>query len=134
MKLNNKGWGVFQMAWMTGIILFFFLLAIILIHNLYRSLELKPKDKNIITEKTRDQMMSDLDEAAIRYMEYNYDNLKNVNSMKITSERLFQAGLFAKDLYGGCTGYVIASKTNDEIFTRPYIRCGDYKSVGYDQN
>ena len=134
MKLNNKGWGVFQMAWMTGIILFFFLLAIILIHNLYRSLELKPKDKNIITEKTRDQMMSDLDEAAIRYMEYNYENLKNVNSMKITSERLFQAGLFAKDLYGGCTGYVIASKTNDEIFTRPYIRCGDYKSVGYDQN
>ncbi|MBR6113208.1 MAG: hypothetical protein IKP79_01705 [Bacilli bacterium] len=134
MKLNNKGWGVFQMAWMTGIILFFFLLAIILIHNLYRYLELKPKDKNIITEKTRDQMMSDLDEAAIRYMEYNYENLKNVNSMKITSERLFQAGLFAKDLYGGCTGYVIASKTNDEIFTRPYIRCGDYKSVGYDQN
>ena len=134
MKLNNKGCGVFQMAWMTGIILFFFLLAIILIHNLYRSLELKPKDKNIITEKTRDQMMSDLDEAAIRYMEYNYENLKNVNSMKITSERLFQAGLFAKDLYGGCTGYVIASKTNDEIFTRPYIRCGDYKSVGYDQN
>lgn len=134
MKLNNKGWGVFQMIWMTGIILFFFLLAIILIVNYYHSMNYSLHNKSSVARRTREQMLEDLQTAGIRYIEYNYKNIRNLNASKITSEKLFSVGLFAKDLYSGCTGYVIASKTNNSITVDPYIKCSDYKSPGYDQN
>ena len=134
MKLNNKGWGVFQMIWMTGIILFFFLLAIILIVKYYHSMNYQLHNRNIVTERTYEQMKEDLETAGIRYVEYNYKNLRNLNSSKITSDRLFSVGLFAKDLYSGCTGYVIVSKTNGKISSTPYIKCSGYKSPGYDKN
>ena len=134
MKLNNKGWGVFQMAWMTGIILFFFLLAIILIVNYYHSMNYQLHNRKVVTERTYIQMEEDLQTAGIRYVEYNYKNIRNLNSSKITSDKLFSVGLFAKDLYGGCTGYVIVSKNNNNISSTPYIKCSNYQTPGYNQN
>ena len=121
------------MIWMTGIILFFFLLAIILIINYYHAMNKQLTNSNIITEKNREQMSEDLQVAGVRYAEYYYKNLKNLNETKITSDRLFQVGLFAKDLYSGCTGYVIVSKSNNDISSTPYIKCGNYKSNDYDK-
>ena len=133
MKLNNKGWGVFQMIWMTGIILFFFLLAIILIINYYHQMNYTLTNKTVVTEKNREQMLEDLQVAGVRYTEYYYKNLKNLDETRISSEKLFQVGLFAKDLYGGCTGYVVVSKSNNVISSTPYIRCGNYSSENYDK-
>ncbi len=135
MKLNKNGWGFIQMIWMSGIIVFFFLLAIILIYNFYRSTgsRLKSGD-SIIIEKNHNQMLSDLNDAAYRYMEYYYGDRNDVNNLTLSSEKLFSAGLFAKDLYRDCTGYAIASKINGKTFSRSYIKCGDYKSPGYGKN
>ena len=132
MKLNKRGWGYFQMMWMTGIILFFFLLAIILIVRFYHSLDLKVTSTTSVEMKTKEQMVKDLEYAAEAYMEYNYKDLRDVNDIRLTSHKLYKAGLFAKDLYGGCTGYVIASKINGAIQTQAYIKCGDYKSPGFE--
>ena len=134
MKLNKRGWGYFQMMWMCGILLFFFLLAIILIVKFYNGLDLKLKSTTSVELKTREQMIDDLEYAAKTYMEYNYKDLRNVNSIRLTANKLYNAGLFAKDLYGDCTGYVIASKTNDIVESKAYIKCGDYKSPGFDSN
>ena len=134
MKLNNKGWGTFQMAWMMGIILFFFLLAIILICNYYHDRGYQLTDKKIITEKNHEQMLDDLNIAGERYVNHYYKNLKNMSNIRITSDKLYRAGLFAKDLYSGCTGYVIAGKKDGIINTNAYIKCGSYKSPGYDNN
>ena len=120
------------MIWMTGIILFFFLLAIILIINYYHSMNYQLHDKGSITRRTREQMLDDLQDAGARYAKYYYKGISNLDESKITSDKLFQAGLFAKDLYSGCTGYVIVSKINNNINAEPYIKCGKYKSAGYD--
>ena len=134
MKLNNKGWGVFQMAWMTGIILFFFFLAIILIYRYYHAMGYQIIDREVITARSHEEMLDDLQEAGIRYMNYNYPNIKTLKQEKLTSTKLFQAGLFAKDLYGDCTGYVLIEKHNGIGNTKSYIKCSDYKSPGYDNN
>ena len=134
MKLNNKGWGVFQMAWMTGIILFFFLLVIILIYNHYRDMGYQLIDTQIITKKSHEEMLDDLSAAATRYVEHYYPNLRDTEQIRLSTHKLFQAGLFAKDLYGDCTGYAVVKKTNGIIETSPYIKCSNYKSPGYDKN
>ena len=133
MKLNKRGWGYFQMAWMSGIILFFFLLTIILIVRFYNSMDLELKKSSASVEaKTRDKMVDDLERAANAYMEHNYEGIRDVNEIRLTSNKLFKAGLFAKDLYGSCTGYAIASKTNGIVRSKGYIKCGSYKSPGFD--
>lgn len=134
MKLNKKGWGFFQMFWMSAILLFFFLLAIVLIWRIYRSMDYRLHDESAVIAKSHEQMLIDLKAAAYSYVEYNYANKTDINSIKLTDTDLFSTGLFAKDLYGDCTGYAIVSKTNGEIFTRSYIKCSDFKSVGYDNN
>ncbi len=134
MKLNNKGWGVFQMAWMTGIILFFFLLTIILITKYYHERNYVLIDKSPVVEWGREDMVKDLEKAAIRYFDHYYANIDNVGSTRLTDDRLFQVGLFPKDLYGDCDGYAIAKKTNGVISADAYINCDDYKSPGYDKN
>ena len=122
------------MIWMSGIILFFFLLAILLIIRFYHSIDQTLKDTSSVAIKNREAMIRDLNEAATKYMNYNYDDFSDVGDIKLTSEKLFKSGLFPKDLYGDCTGYAMASKINDQIFTRSYVKCSDFKSAGYDNN
>ncbi len=133
MKLNKKGWGVFQMIWMTGIILFFFLLVIILIYNHYRYLGRRATSSYSVSERNREEMVDDLNDAAKKYVDHYYANLKNLGEVRLTSDKLFQSGLFPKDLYGGCTGYALARKTDGITYSRAFIKCDDYKSPGYDK-
>ena len=134
MRLNKKGWGAFQMAWMMGIILFFFLLAIILIYKYYHAMGYQIIDKNVVTNKSHKEMIDDLNMAAERYTNHYYANVKNMSEIRLSANKLFQVGLFAKDLYGDCTGYAIAKKNDGIVKTEAYIKCSDYKSPGYDKN
>ena len=134
MKLNNKGWGVFQMLWMTGLIMFFFLLTIILIYRYYHYRGYPVTNQNIVVDRNHEEMIDDLNEAAQKYVKHYYKNSYNMGELKLTSDRLFKVGLFAKDLYGGCAGYAIAKKSQGKVYTSAYIKCNDYESPGYEKN
>ena len=65
---------------------------------------------------------------------YTYRIVNNMGEIRLSSSKLFQVGLFAKDLYGDCDGYAIARKNDGNIDTEAYIKCGDYQTPGYKKN
>lgn len=132
MKLNKNGWGLSQMLWMSGIILFFFLVVVVLIYNLYNSLDLDMNSKESVDNISYKQMEKDLESAAIEYMEYNYSNFSDTGDIWLTREQLFKAGLFMEYLYEDCEAYTISNKINGNISSKAYIKCEDYVTSGYD--
>lgn len=131
MRLNKNGWGLSQMLWMSGIILFFFFLAIVLIYNLYSSLDLNMHDSESVDRYLYEQMEEDLEISATKYMERNYRDFEDIGDIKLTAEQLFKAGLFMKDLYEDCDGYTITNKINGNISSKAYIKCKNYFTKGY---
>lgn len=132
MKLNKNGWGLVQMLWMSGIILFFFLIAVVLIYNLYNSLDLTVTSHDSVDKLTYKQIEDDLESAAVKYMEYNYSKFSDTGDIWLTSDQLFKAGLFLEYLYEDCDGYTISNKINGNIYSKAYIKCDDYVTSGYD--
>lgn len=133
MNLNNRGWGIREMLFLSSILIFFFCLAIYFIYVLYSSFDLSVNNNDIIEHndevyKTYEQLIKD---AA-------YDYLNSVNyefsDRIINMSTLINAGLMS-DLYdpetdNKCNGYIKVIDLEDKQIDA-YIKCDNYVTEGY---
>lgn len=79
-----------------------------------------------------------LENTASGYVEYKflYSTIDKNGSIKITSEELIENGLLTEEELSKeddkCVGYVVVTK-KDVYKYKSYIKCGEYKSAGYDK-
>lgn len=135
MKLNNHGWGFREMLFLSAIILFFVILATVLIVQFYHQMGnvFQNADTSSSTSTTTSStytytdIEATLKTAAERYYKKNGSTTGNV----ITTQDLIDGGylkeskLSTKD--DNCDGYVQV----DGSTLTPYIICDNYMTEGY---
>jgi len=131
MKLNNHGWGLKEMLFLSAILFFFVILVSVLISNLYKGLDrttiISPDETSSQTkEYTYSQIESNLKQAAQRYYQKNKEEIGDI----IISSELIENGYITKSKLktkdDDCEGYVIIG---DDFAT--FITCDQYETEGY---
>ena len=132
LKLNKSGWGLTEMLVLTGILIFFFFIAILLIYQFYSTLERDVLDTDNVNITTYKETENALEEAANKYLDNKYVNMNNVNKITISMDRLSDMGYLIDFVYEDCDGYVISSIVNGEKISDAYISCDNYKTNGFE--
>lgn len=126
MKLDNRGWGLKEMIFLSCGLLIALLVSLFFISKLFKSLDYKGESYSYFNLET------DLENAAIRYK--NDNDLIINGSYKISYSTLKSEG-YAKPLKDEngdpCGGYVIISNNNGLLNYEAYISCNDYVTEGY---
>lgn len=126
MKLNNHGWGMRQMIWLTSGLLIALIVAIYFISVLFNSLDIKGVNNSYFDLETK------LENAAIRYVSDNDIDINNIK--KISLSTLKNEGYIEdfRDEEGNyCGGYVKASYVGNVLDYEAYISCNNYETEGY---
>lgn len=126
--LNKHGWGLKEMLILSGILVFFLIIAIFFIVRMYNELDMQ------VTNKSYVNMEDKLAENARVYLDNYYDGVLTSEGIIITQNVLKAYGLdtLLEDDYGNsCTGYVKASKSAGITNVLPYIKCNNYTTIGY---
>lgn len=126
MHLNNKGWGLRAMIFLSCGLLVALGISLYFIAQLYGSLDDTFKNNEYFELETR------LESAAIRYQR-DYDI--NVNgTYKVSYGTLKKEGYINSlndSNNNACGGYVIISNEFDSLKYDAYISCDDYVTEGY---
>lgn len=126
MKLNNHGWGMRQMIWLTSGLLIALIVAIYFISILFNSLDVTRVDNSYFDLETK------LENAAIRYVSDNDIDINNIK--KISLSTLKNEGYIEdfRDEEGNyCGGYVKTSYVGNVEDYEAYISCNNYETEGY---
>lgn len=125
-KLNCNGFGLSTFLVFIGIFLFSILMVAYLTNYYGIGVEKteRPKTNNNIERYQRYE--SEVKNAAISYIDANYDGVLTEDLLVISIERL-ELDL---EITKNCSGYVKAEDENG-VYIRPYLKCGDYKTAGY---
>ena len=123
---NNHGWGLKEMLFFSAIILFFVILAVVLINNMYEGLTSDaPSETTKVKEKSYQDIEQILRNAAKKYI----IKTKDTSNLIISDELLSDQYITIEDLSikgDTCSGYVI----KDENYAT-YITCDNYETQGY---
>jgi ArsR family metal-binding transcriptional regulator len=114
-RLDNKGWGIFDMFLMSGIILIAVLVVVISMN------EITNFDDTKVVSNNEYSLETELKQAAKNY--YN----KTDDTSDVVSVNLLELQNYINKTT--CTGYVVKSENY-----KPYIKCGVYETKGYDQD
>ena len=121
MRLNNKGWGLRQMLFISSLLLITLLVVAYYVYALYNQLD-------IGDAKQYANLESKLEIAALRYDTVNAtsDNYQvNLSQLKV----LGYISDFTDDSGYDCDGYVLV---NGEDYNA-YISCRNYSTSGYNK-
>lgn len=132
MKLNKNGWGLVEMLILTGIIVFFFLVAIFLIYRLYSNMDKIVVNKDYVDTTAFKNTEISLEDAANRYLNNKYENLENTNTIVLTKNKLENMGYIVGAIHADCDGYVLSSIINGKNNSDAYITCSDYETTGFE--
>ena len=125
---NNHGWGLKEMLFFSAIILFFVILAVVLINNMYEGLSsINPStpEPPKMKEKSYQDIEQILRSAAKKYV----IKTRDTSNLIISDELLSGHYITIEELSlkeDTCTGYVI----KDENYAA-YITCDNYETQGY---
>lgn len=131
MKLTNHGWGLREMIFLSVVILFFVIVAAIMVSNLYSDLNLS-QDNNSGTNSdssggyTYSEIEQHLSDAARRYYRTHSDD----GSTIVISEDLVELNYLRSSQLetdnDTCEGYAVIA---DDF--KAYITCSYYETEGY---
>ena len=136
MKLNNHGWGLNQMIFYCGILLFFLLIAVFFIVQLSNSLGdiFKDAATGLVTYET---IESNIGNATYTYLEKYYKEDIGTGTIVVTSSNLIkykiidESSLRMPEEKNNCKGYSLVKREEGEIVVSPYIKCSNYETKGY---
>ena len=132
MKLNKNGWGLTEMLVLTGIILFFFLVAIFLIYRLYSNLDRTINNNEFVNYKTYSETEVALENAANSYIDNKYEGMTDTATIVISLKKLVNMGYLVENIHEDCNGYTLSSIINGESISNAYISCDEYETTGYE--
>ena len=131
MKLTNHGWGLREMIFLSAVILFFVIVAAIMVSNLYSDLNLSSdnnsgSNSNSSSEYTYTEIEQHLSDAARRYYRTHSDD----GSAIVISEDLVELNYLRSSQLetdnDTCEGYAVIA---DDF--KAYITCSYYETEGY---
>lgn len=125
-KLNCKGLGLSTFLVFIGIFLFSILMVAYLTNYYGIGVEQteRPQTNNNIERYQKYEL--EVKNAAISYIDANYDGILTEDLLIISIERL-ELDL---EITKNCSGYVKA-ENEDGVYVRSYLKCGSYKTAGY---
>jgi hypothetical protein len=143
MKLNNKGFGTKDMIIYSCVIIFFLLLADLLILSFYRD-----KDK-IDIKDIREDHPSAKSGSFYDYYIQQENNLKaaglkyaRANNLNLTSKTRFNISVLVENGYISyvrdsedntiCSGYIVMINNIGDYDIESYIKCNSYTTEGYE--
>ena len=136
MNLNNHGWGLNEMLFYCGILLFFLLVAVFFIIQLSNSLGDAFKSAATgITDYT--SIESNLENATYTYLEKYYEKEIGTGTIVVTTDNLLKNKILKETALKGseetkkCKCYSLVKRENGEIIVLPYISCVNYETKGY---
>lgn len=132
LRLNKNGWGLTEMLVLTGILVFFFFIAILLIYKFYSTLERDVIDTDSVNITGYEETESAIEHAANMYLDNKYANMNNINSITITMSKLSDMGYLTEFIYEDCDGYAISKIINGQNISDAYISCNNYKTPGFE--
>jgi ABC-type antimicrobial peptide transport system permease subunit len=133
MKLNNHGWGLNQMLIYCAILLFFLIIAVMLIIQLSSILS----DINITDSVSYSEVEENVSSAAKIYMNKYYTNDVGTGTITITTDNLLKNNILSEsdltptDESKTCTGYALVKNDTDGLNISSYIKCSNYETNGY---
>lgn len=144
MKLNNKGWGFSEMLTLMSLLIIFLGIAVFFIYRLYYNLEENNVIKNNVVENNKNEdnfYYSDLEyklkNGTVKYIN-NYYNKEITEDVVITLKNLLDNKIITeiKDLKNdaSCSGYTIIKYENELITYKPYLKCSNYITNGYQES
>ena len=141
--MNQNGWELRDFMVIIGVIFFSLIVAIIAYKNTVQPLfsEGKIKKESLKEEATSENTYQKLEHiikvAAERYQNNNYSgNIDSVETKVLTYKFLKEKKYIKEKLiYGNeeCSGYVIFDKDRASIKYKPFIKCKNYKTKGYEK-
>ena len=127
--LNKHGWGLKEMILLSGILLIFLVIAIYYVSSIYKDIGEE------VTNKYYYQLEDKLKNQVNVYLsDYYGENLTN-NKIIVTRSTLrkYNLDISLIDNTGkSCSGYATAYKTVGVTNINAYIKCNNYKTVGYE--
>ena len=141
--MNKNGWELRDFMVIIGVIFFSLIVAIIAYKNTIQPLfsASKIKKDDIKQETTSENTYQDLENiikvAAERYQNNNYSgNIDSVET-KVLTYKFLKKEKYIKEklIYNSeeCSGYVIFDKDRASIKYKPFIKCKNYKTKGYEK-
>lgn len=138
--MDNKGWGLNTMLLMVCVILVALLMATFYTIRLNAILGKENNDSEAKLQKAVDDSyyinkVNEITKAADKYIS-EYDIVLSNEPTKIYLSYLvsygYIDGIYDRDTKKSCTGYASAYLNPDNIrMIKSYIKCDNYKSVGY---
>ena len=143
LRLNDKGFGTKDMIIYTCVILFFLILADLLILSFYKKqdridmhdlVEEKPVDKS----KGAFYIYYQQQESNLKVAGLSYARDKKLNAVNdfTISIGILKDNNYIKDIRDSedntiCSGYVVIKNTDYDYDVKPYIKCNSYTTDGY---
>lgn len=129
---NKNGWGLTEMLILIGVLMFFFLIALILIYKFYDSFGNSVANKNSVNNLSYVETEKAMEYAANRYLDNKYENISDLNAITISMNKLVNMGYLVEFVHANCDGYVISKIINNNYISDAYISCDGYTTAGYE--
>ncbi|MCI8467719.1 MAG: hypothetical protein HFI08_06015 [Bacilli bacterium] len=133
LHLNNKGWSLREMVFLSSILLAFLLVAIFMIIRLYHGLNKSGiTDTPVVQKYLYEDVERNVLDAGIDYYNEYYNGEENI---RITVSKIRRKGLItSNELHAegekrSCDGYVEFQDGIPEVF----IKCENYMTKGYEE-
>lgn len=125
--MNNKhGWGLVEMLVLSGIIVLFLGIVVMLVVSFQNSF----KSNNNFYKQLEDKLVDKTQD----YLDNYYDDIITSDGVVIFSDEMQAYGIDASliDKNGDyCKGYAVVSKSMGNLKINPYISCKEYETEGY---
>lgn len=125
MMLNKNGWGLKEMIVVSGVLIFFLVLAI---YNIY-TINTYFKKQEYYNLENR------LLEQSLVYLDNYYDDILTSEGIIVSNNLLkkYDLDIPLVDKTGSpCDGYVKITKSHGKVNKTAYITCNKYSTMGYE--
>lgn len=129
---NKNGWGLTEMLILICILMFFFLIALVLIYKFYEAFDNDVTNTNGVNELSYIETEEALEYAANRYLDNKYENISDLNAITISMNKLANMGYLVDFAHADCEGYVISKIVNNNYISDAYISCDGYTTTGFE--
>lgn len=142
MKLNKNGWGL----WTFLIFIAIFIIGLLFSAWGFKQLGLLDEDYHFVKieeiNKVKEETVATYSNLEAKMVESSKNYIKDFygngfdGTLVVTAKNLKESGYLdsLQDRKGrNCSGYVSASKENEEIVYTSYLKCKRYKTKGYEK-
>lgn len=133
--MNNSGWSLNEFLMGMGVLTFALILSVIIYDAKVKSTLSENKKDVEKSTYTYEDMENKLIEGTMRYIEKEYKEIPS-SEIKVDMDTLLENNLYHMDKdpeYPNykCDGYVIFNKNKNSFSYKPYIKCKEYMTKGY---